>query len=124
MDLYGEEILDHYRNPRNFGDLEGANLRGEEINTLCGDHLVLQLKVEEGKAVEARFRGEGCAVSQASASIFTEYLKGKKLTTLVSLGAGDVLENLGLPGLSPARLRCALLPLEALRKALTMGGRL
>ncbi len=119
MNLYQEEILDHYKNPRNYGDLEEATATREEYNDLCGDRIFLQLKItssETGKKVErAMFKAEGCAISQASASIFTDYIKGKNLGELRKISPEEVLENSGLKNLAPARLKCALLSYEAMR---------
>ena len=127
-DMYREEILEHYRNPHNFGELPGASVVHEEHNPLCGDRITLQLRLSEPdvgdktrRVVAAMFTGEGCAISTASASIFTDYLKGKSIDELKKLSGTKLLEILGLEGLSPARLKCALLPLEALKKSLGSG---
>ena len=117
-DLYRDEILDHYKNPRNFGDLEEATVSFEESNPLCGDQIFLQIKIEKNKVTGVKFRGQGCAVSTASASLLTEHLKGSSLAELEKLQGSDVLALLGLENLSPARLKCAFLPLEALRHLL------
>jgi len=118
-DLYKEEILDHYKNPRNFGEMTNPTVSYQEDNPLCGDRLFLQLIIDGGKVTDVRFKGEGCAISTASASLMTEYIKGKTLPELEKLRGEDVLEILGIANLSPARLKCALLPLEGLRHALT-----
>jgi len=125
MDLYRDEILDHYKNPHNFGELTGATAVHEEHNPLCGDRVTLQLRLSEPdvgdktrRIVAAMFKGEGCAISTASASIFTDYLKGKSLDELKKFSGAELLKILQLEELSAARLKCALLPLEALRGAL------
>lgn len=116
MDLYRDEILDHYKNPHNFGPLSGATVSDEEYNPLCGDRVVLQLKVERGKLKEAMFKGEGCAISTAASSMLTDYIKGKSLEELKKLDGAKVLSILNLSDISPARLKCALLGFEALKK--------
>lgn len=116
--LYRDEILDHYKNPRNFGDLTDPSIVYEESNPLCGDQILLQLKVEGEKVIAVKFKGQGCAVSTASASILTDYIKGRTLAELEKIRGEDVLSLLGLENLSPARLKCAFLPLEALKHAL------
>lgn len=118
FDLYREQILDHYKNPRNFGRMENPDLEGFETNPLCGDSIGIQLKFDKNKAVgEIKFYGEGCAISRASASMLTEVLKGKHLKALDKIGNGDIIQMLG-GQISPARLKCATLPLESLRKAI------
>ena len=88
-DLYQEVILDHNRSPRNFGPLEGADLRADGHNPLCGDRLSIAVKVEDGVVTDVRFEGSGCAISKASASLMTERIKGQTLDdarALVALG--------------------------------------
>ncbi|MCL5003967.1 MAG: SUF system NifU family Fe-S cluster assembly protein [Patescibacteria group bacterium] len=118
MDLYRDEILDHYKNPHNFGELPDPKVSYEEYNPLCGDRVVLQLKIENGKLKEVKFTGEGCAISIASASMLTDYLVGKDIAELKSLPGKKVLEVLGLSNIAAGRLKCALLPFEALKKSL------
>jgi nitrogen fixation NifU-like protein len=117
MTLYQDLILDHYRNPRNFGKLEHATNTGEAKNLSCGDRLEMTISVKKGAVDNIRFQGEGCAISQAAASILTEYAKGKSVETILSLDPKAVLELLSLE-LSPTRMKCALLSLETLKKAL------
>jgi nitrogen fixation NifU-like protein len=113
--LYQENILDHYKNPRNYGVLEGADISHEEYNPLCGDRLTIQLKIGPDDRVEAvRFHGHGCAISQASASMLTEMIEGKTLDEVKAIGKEDILEALGIP-IGPVRLKCALLSLKALK---------
>jgi nitrogen fixation protein NifU and related proteins len=114
-DLYRDYILDHYRRPRNKGHLPHPDIAHEEHNPLCGDRVELELAVADGVVVEARFDGEGCAISQASASVLTEMIVGQPLAELRRLGREDVLDSLGIESISPARLKCALLPLNTLR---------
>jgi nitrogen fixation NifU-like protein len=113
--LYQENILDHYKNPRNYGVLEDADISHEEYNPLCGDRLTIQLKVGPDDRVEkVRFHGHGCAISQASASMLTEMVEGKTLDEVKMIGKEDILEALGIP-IGPVRLKCALLSLKALK---------
>lgn len=113
-DLYREHILDHYQNPRNYGELEDPDISHEEYNPLCGDRLVIQLKIKDDRVAEVKFHGEGCAISQASASMLTELIEGKSLDEVKALTKEDVLDLLGIP-ISPVRLKCALLSLKALK---------
>ena len=118
-DLYRDEILEHYRNPHNFGTLADADATYEGSNPLCGDRITLSLRLDggDGTVEDVAFTGRGCAISQASASMLTDEIKGKPLTEVSALTNQDVLDNLGID-ISPARLKCALLSLETLRKAL------
>lgn len=117
-DLYRDEILEHYRNPHNFGTLSAPDAVQELANPLCGDRITLMLGINEsGNIEEVAFTGRGCAISQASASMLTDQIRGMKLDEVVSLDRDAVLENLGIE-ISPARLKCALLSLQALRGAL------
>jgi len=112
--MYREYILDHYKNPRNFGRLEGADISHEENNPLCGDVVGMDIKTRDGVIEDVRFHGRGCAISQASASLLTERLKGMSLEDARKIGKEDVLEELGID-ISPARLKCALLSLKVLK---------
>ena len=117
-DLYRDEILEHYRKPHNFGTLPEPDAVQEGSNPLCGDRITLMLGIGAGGTIdEVAFTGRGCAISQASASMLTDEIKGKPLAELARLGKDDVLESLGIE-ISPARLKCALLSLETLRRAL------
>ena len=116
-DLYRDEILEHYRNPHNFGTLEEPTTVKEGANPLCGDRITLMLGIDEqGNVTDVAFTGRGCAISQASASMLTDEIKGKPLDEIAQLGKTDVLDNLGIE-ISPARLKCAMLSLETLRQA-------
>jgi nitrogen fixation protein NifU and related proteins len=117
--MYQEIILQHYKSPRNFGSLAGAELVGEESNPLCGDHIRFQLKLDPAhRAVsEVRFDGDGCAISVASASMLTEKVKGQPMEMVSRLTRDDVLKMLGIP-LSPVRIKCALTGFTALGRAL------
>jgi SUF system FeS assembly protein, NifU family len=109
-----ENILDHYRNPRNYGEMPDADVRVKDSNPLCGDVVELYLKIRDGEIVDARFRGKGCAISQASASMLTERIKGMKLDDARNISRDTILSMLGIE-LSPVRLKCALLSLKVLK---------
>lgn len=113
--IYREEILDHYKNPRNFGAIETPDRIGRAANSLCGDMVEIQLKLDGNLITDIKFRGVGCAISTAAASMLTEEVKGKNLAEIKDWGQEKMLEMLGID-VSPTRLNCALLPLEALRK--------
>jgi nitrogen fixation protein NifU and related proteins len=117
-DIYREIILDHYRNPRNKGRLTNPDVSIHDSNPLCGDEIDIHLKVEEDKIKEIKFEGRGCAISQASVSMLTEMVLNKPLTLVKDLAKGDILENIGLANLGPARIKCALLSLKVLKMAM------
>ena len=113
-EMYQAQILDHYRNPRNRGSLPNPDIKHRESNPLCGDEIEFHLKLDaKGKVKEVRFDGHGCAISLASASMLSEKVIGMQLKKILKLTKDDVLEMLGVP-LTPARLKCALIPLDAL----------
>ena len=117
-DLYRDYILEHYRRPHHFGPLEQPSVTREGSNPLCGDRLTLQLAIRDGVVEEVGFTGRGCAISQASASLLTDEIKGKKLDEVAAFGADDLLDLLGID-ISPARLKCAMLSHDTLRGALS-----
>lgn len=116
-DIYRQYIIDHYRDPRNHGTLERPDLTAADTNPLCGDRVEMDLRVRDGQVDEVRFRGRGCAISQASASMLTERIEGATLEELRALKPQDVLEMLGV-SIGPARQRCALLSLRVLHEAI------
>jgi nitrogen fixation NifU-like protein len=138
--LYQEVIIDHARSPRNFRELEGANQTVEAVNPLCGDQLTLYLQFVDGAIADIAFRGNGCAISQASASLMTMAVKGLRQEAALALFArvhtmltteseGDALS----PGVGklavlsgvweyPTRVKCATLAWQALRSALEDAG--
>ncbi len=115
-DFYKEYILDHYRNPRNFGHLEKIDASAEDLNPLCGDRIRFELEVEDGRVKDVRFSGRGCAISQAATSMLSESIKGERLEDVARLPVERVLENVGI-GISPARMKCATLGLKVLKSA-------
>ncbi len=113
-EIYKDIILDYYRNPRNFGELQNPDVRAKDSNPLCGDIIEMQLKIKDGRVDDIRFNGKGCAISQASASMLTEIVKGKTLDEVKTMGKPDVLELIGIdPGAT--RIKCALLGLKVLK---------
>ena len=114
-DLYRELIIEHYKNPGYRGVLDPHDIRFEDENPLCGDHIQIDLRVDEnGRVSEAAFDGQGCAISQASADLLLESVIGKSLDDIKGMTRENVLELLGLE-LGPVRLKCALLPLKVLK---------
>lgn len=113
-DLYRDYILDHYKNPRNFGELPDATNRYSDNNPLCGDELTIALKIVDGRVADVKFTGKGCAISQASASMLTEQVMGKTLDEVKAIDREAILENLGIT-ISPARIKCAMLSLKTLK---------
>lgn len=116
--LYRDNILDHYKRPRNFGELDPHDLEWHDHNPLCGDELGVHMRIEDGKVAELRFHGQGCAISQAAASIASEELIGMELEEVSRLPASWILDLLGID-ISPTRRKCALLGLKVLRGATT-----
>jgi nitrogen fixation NifU-like protein len=116
-DFYKEYILDHFRNPRNFGHLKRADAVAEDLNPLCGDTIRMELELDDEQRVrDVKFSGKGCAISQASASMLTESIKGMRLEDIAKLPRDAVLENVGI-GISPTRMKCAMLGLKVLKSA-------
>ncbi len=114
-DFYRENILDHYRNPRNKGHLDNPTHVHEEHNPLCGDVIRIDLHVNDHDVIEeVGFEGEGCAISQASASMLTEMIQGKTLEEAKQVSKDDILDALGID-IGPVRLKCALLSLKVLK---------
>src|SRR4249919_666281 len=116
-DLYRDYILEHYRRPHNFGVIEDADASYEGANPLCGDRITLMLGVTDGVVDRVAFTGRGCAISQASASLLTDEIKGKPLSDVAAIRADDLLDLLGID-ISPARLKCAMLSHDSLQHVL------
>jgi nitrogen fixation NifU-like protein len=119
MNLYGEIILDHFKNPQNYGLLADGEIGAQDSNPLCGDKLEINCKLDEKSAVsEIGFVGSGCAISIASASILTELVKGKTTDQIAALTPQDLYAELGVE-ISPGRSKCALLSLNTIKKMLS-----
>lgn len=121
-DLYREIILDHFKYPRNFGKLKNPTASFSLYNSACGDKITIELRITNNESrikiiEEIRFNGEGCAISTASASMLMEKVLGKNIEDIKKLNTEDILKMLGIT-LTPTRLKCALLPLEVLQKAI------
>jgi nitrogen fixation protein NifU and related proteins len=117
--MYREVILDHYKNPRGHGVLEGADAQAEGQNPLCGDEVTISVRFgADGETIdEVGFEGRGCAISQAATSMLTEMVKGKKAADVAVLPKEELLDEIGIP-LTPIRLKCAILGLGVLKVAL------
>ena len=118
-DLYRENILDHYKNPRNHGEIADADAQAEGMNPLCGDEVSIFVTfADDGETIaDAKFAGRGCAISQASTSMLTELIKGRKASEVLEFDREELLEEVGIP-LTPVRLKCAILGLHTLKVAL------
>lgn len=120
MDLYAENILDHYRNPHNKGKLEHSTVSFADSNPLCGDKIEISVRInDEGIVEDIGFTGEGCAISMASASMLTDEVINKTVDEVNSISNDKIYELLGVP-LTTNRVKCALLSLVALKKALAL----
>jgi len=121
-DLYRDEILEHYREPHNFGTLDAPDVSYEGHNPLCGDRITMMLMVDHSGAVsDVAFSGRGCAISQASASMLTDEIRGRPVSEVKDMTNQDILDLLGIE-ISPARLKCALLSLSTVQSALDERG--
>ncbi|MDE1865635.1 MAG: SUF system NifU family Fe-S cluster assembly protein [Candidatus Micrarchaeota archaeon] len=117
MNIYAEEIISHYEHPHNKGKIANASVDFHEYNPTCGDDITVYLDIRDGKVRDAKFDGQGCAISMASASMLTDEIKGKSMAELEKTGVKELIELIGIdPG--PARLKCATLSLKAIKKAL------
>ena len=118
-DMYREVILDHYKNPRGYGVIEGADAHAKGQNPLCGDEVSISVKFgEDGETIEdVRFEGRGCAISQAATSMLTGIVKGRTVEQVAQLPKEELLDEIGIQ-LTPIRLKCAILGLGVLKVAL------
>ncbi|MSO46736.1 MAG: SUF system NifU family Fe-S cluster assembly protein [Thermoleophilia bacterium] len=116
-DLYRENLMDHYQHPRNHGPLAECDAEAEGQNPLCGDQVVVQVKLADGAIEEMRFTGHGCAVSQAATSMLTELVQGLTVAEAAALPSQAILDELAIP-LSAMRVKCAVLGLGTLKVAL------
>lgn len=117
MDLYSENILDHYQHPHNQGEISDRTMRVFENNPLCGDTIQMDLKIKNDAIIGVAFVGNGCAISQASMSLLSDEIKGKKLSALKKMKTQKVYDLLQVP-ISPGRVKCALLGYATLQHAL------
>lgn len=115
--LYSDILLDHFRNPRNYGDLDTADVSYENFNPLCGDRIRIELKLNEATIAVARFKGDGCAISIAAASLLTEMITSTEIVEAAALTDDRIISALQ-SDIQPARIQCAILALEALRAGL------
>lgn len=115
MDIYQENILDHYKNPRNWGEITDADYIVESTNASCGDMVKFYFKIKGDKVVEVKYKCLGCSISTAASSLISEKLMGMKVDEVKNISPDDILKLLGIE-VSPSRLKCALLPLDAFRQ--------
>lgn len=115
-EMYKTHILDLYKNPHNYGTLDQATHEHTNHNPVCGDEITLQLIIKENHIHTVKFSGNGCAIHMASASLLTDYIKGKHIEDVLRISSRDVLEMLKIP-ISPGRLKCALLAWESIQNA-------
>jgi len=119
-ELYREVILDHYKNPRGHGVVEPADAEAEGMNPLCGDEVAISVSFDGDRIDDVKFRGRGCAISQAATSMLMEMVKGRTAAEVAEMSREELLEEVGIP-LTPIRLKCALLGLGVLKVALHRG---
>ena len=115
--LYREVILDHYKNPRGHGVIEGADVEAEGQNPLCGDEVSIFVSFDGDKIEDVKFRGRGCAISQAATSMLMDMVKGRTAQEVATMSRDELLDEVGIP-LTPVRLKCAMLGLTTLKVAL------
>jgi nitrogen fixation NifU-like protein len=116
-ELYRENILDHYKSPRSHGVIEQADAQAEGQNPLCGDEVAISVALDGDTIEDIKFRGRGCAISQAATSMLMEMVKGRSAAEVAEMSRDELLEEVGIP-LTPVRLKCALLGLGVLKVAL------
>ena len=116
-ELYRDNILDHYKNPRSHGEIEQADAQADGMNPLCGDEVSIFVALEGDTIEDIKFRGRGCAISQAATSMLMEMVKGRSAAEVADMSRDELLDEVGIP-LTPVRLKCALLGLGVLKVAL------
>ncbi|MBI4163338.1 MAG: SUF system NifU family Fe-S cluster assembly protein [Candidatus Aenigmarchaeota archaeon] len=118
LDMYAENIMDHFNSPRNSGEVKDPDIKHKEFNPFCGDQIELTVKLRNGKEIqEIKFQGKGCSISQASASMLTEIVKNKNIEEVKKLTKEDILDLLNIP-IGPVRMKCALLALDTLQNGI------
>ena len=117
MDIYAQNILDHYKNPRNYGSIKGASITSQENNYSCGDKINIDIKTRGDKLVDLKFNGSGCAISVAGISILSEQIIGKTKKQILKLKLADIKKYLGVP-ISESRVKCAMIGLMAVQKGI------
>lgn len=118
IDMYAENIMDHFNSPRNLGKIKNPDIKHTGLNPFCGDQLEISVKLNREKEIaDIKFEGRGCSISQASASMLTEAIKGKTLDQVKKLSKEDILDLLNIP-IGPVRMKCALLGLDTLREGI------
>ncbi|MBS3066345.1 iron-sulfur cluster assembly scaffold protein [Candidatus Pacearchaeota archaeon] len=117
LSMYKEQILELYKNPNNFGELNNFTHEYHEFNQICGDEIIVQLIIENEKVKDIKFNGAGCAISVASASLITDYVKNKDIKEISKLNIEDIKKLLGIE-ISPGRVKCATLALETIKRAI------
>lgn len=117
MDLYAQNVMDHYKNPHNVGNLNDATVTHQEVNTSCGDEISIDLQIDGDFLVDVKFIGTGCAISQASISMMTDMVKSMELQKVLDLTEEDIQKMLGVP-ISYRRTKCALLSLLTIKNAI------
>ncbi|MSR86135.1 iron-sulfur cluster assembly scaffold protein [Candidatus Woesearchaeota archaeon] len=117
QEMYKENIIDYYKHPRNKEELKDYTCKHRELNPICGDEIILYLKIEKGKVKRATYTGKGCAISQASISLLTEKITDMNITEAKNIKREDIFKMLGIP-ISFVRTKCALLSLKTLTKSL------
>ncbi len=116
-DIYPKHVIELYKNPSNFGSLENSNFEATEHNSICGDEITVQIIVKDRKIINAKFSGSGCILSTVVASLLIEKIKGMKIKDIKNLDKDDIKKLFGAR-INSTRIKCALLPLEAIKKAL------
>lgn len=115
--IYREQIMDHFKNPRNFGKLDSCTFKFSDQNPFCGDELEMFVKIDNQKISDIKFCGKGCSISQAAASMLTEFVIGKTLDEVEKMSREDIIQMLGIP-IGVVRVKCAVLSLVALKNGI------